>query len=168
MIITRIINLVFLAIVLVVFAPGLSGTTSNAFAVQPDEILADPALELRARRISKGVRCVVCRNQSIDDSNASLARDLRVLLRQRITAGDSDAEVIKYLVARYGSYILLKPPLRFDTILLWVGPGFLLLIAIAGFGQMWRRSVPDEDESTEKLSGDERQLIQSVLRGEKF
>jgi cytochrome c-type biogenesis protein CcmH len=98
-----------------------------ALAVQPDEVLADPALEARAREISEGLRCLVCQNQSIDDSAAPLARDLRLLVRERLTAGDSDDAVRNYLVARYGDFILLKPPFAVQTMLLWLTPVLVLL-----------------------------------------
>lgn len=109
------------------FASLWSGT---AWAVQPDEILADPKLESRARSIGKELRCLVCQNESIDDSNADLAHDLRVLVRQRLLAGDSDAQVKDYVVARYGNYVLLKPPFDSETYLLWFGP--LILLGMAG------------------------------------
>jgi cytochrome c-type biogenesis protein CcmH len=104
---------------------------SSAWAVQPDEILDDPILEERAREISAELRCLVCQNQSIDDSNASLARDLRVLVRERLKAGDSNDEVLDYIVARYGDYVLLRPPFRAQTWILWLGP-FVLLFVVLG------------------------------------
>ena len=100
-----------------------------AHAVNPNEILADPVLEERAREISKGLRCVVCQNQSIDDSDASLARDLRVLVRERLTAGDTNEQVVAYVVSRYGEFVLLKPPFNFATLILWLGP---LMLVIGG------------------------------------
>src|SRR5436305_7277465 len=93
---------------------------SPAFAVQPDEILSDQNLEARARLLSKELRCMVCQNQSIDDSDAPLARDLRILVRDRLKAGDTDAEVLHFLTARYGDFVLLKPPFNWRTILLWL------------------------------------------------
>jgi cytochrome c-type biogenesis protein CcmH len=112
-----------------------------AHAVQPDEILADPALEARARDLSMGLRCLVCQNQSIDDSNAPLARDLRLLLRDRLKAGDSDAQAVDFIVARYGDYVLLRPRFNAATWLLWIGP-FALLAAAAAFLFMRRRNKP--------------------------
>jgi cytochrome c-type biogenesis protein CcmH len=106
-----------------------------ALAVQPHERLADPALEQRAREVSAGLRCLVCQNQSIDDSDAPLARDLRALVRDRIKAGDSNGAVIDFVVARYGEYVLLKPPFGLHTLLLWFGPFLLLLAGAAG---IWR------------------------------
>lgn len=113
----------------------LLSLATPSFAVTPQERLPDQGQEQRAREISAGLRCLVCQNQSIDDSEAPLARDLRVLVRDRIKAGDSNADVIAFVVARYGDYVLLKPPFALNTLLLWVGP-FLLLLA-GGFG-LWR------------------------------
>ncbi len=101
-----------------------------AHAVQPNEILPDAKLEARARELSTGLRCLVCQNQSIDDSNAPLARDLRLLVRERLVAGDSNEEVTRYLVARYGDFILLKPPLNAGTVLLWAAPGLVLALGL--------------------------------------
>lgn len=102
-------------------------TATPAWAVQPDEVLADPALESRARTISTGLRCVVCRNETIDDSDASLARDLRLLLRERLTAGDTDAEAVAFIVDRFGEYVLLKPVADGVNLILWLaGPAMLI------------------------------------------
>ena len=106
-------------------------------AITPDEILPDPAMESRARGITKQLRCLVCQNQSIDDSNAPLARDLRLLVRERLKAGDSDAAALAYVVARYGDFVLLRPPVKATTWLLWFGP-LALLIAAALF--LWTRA----------------------------
>lgn len=114
-----------LAAVIVVVA-----SAGAARAVQPDEVMPDPAQEARARDLSRELRCMVCQNQSIDDSEASLARDLRLLVRERIKAGDSDAQVIDFLVARYGDFVLLKPPFKPETLLLWLLPP----VALAGGG----------------------------------
>jgi len=102
-----------------------------ALAVEPDEILADPVLETRARHISEGLRCLVCQNQSIDDSNAPLARDLRLLVRDRLKQGDSDAQVMQFIEDRYGEFVLLRPPFNARTLLLWLTPLLVLLGAIA-------------------------------------
>ena len=99
-----------------------------AFAVNPDEMLADPALEARARTISEGLRCLVCQNESIDESNADLAREIRLIVRERLVAGDTDEQVIQYLVDRYGEYVLLKPVLAPHTILLWAAAPVVLVI----------------------------------------
>lgn len=106
-------------------------TPFGAGAVEPNELLSDPVLEARARVLSKNIRCLVCQNQSIDDSNASLARDLRIIVRERLVAGDSDNEIYAYLVARYGDYVLLKPPIKPSTYILWYGP-----IVIFGLGSL--------------------------------
>ncbi|MBR0800520.1 cytochrome c-type biogenesis protein CcmH [Bradyrhizobium jicamae] len=108
-----------------------------AFAVQPDEIMADPVKEARARELSKELRCMVCQNQSIDDSEAPLARDLRLLVRERIAAGDSDGQVIDFLVARYGEFVLLKPRFNPHTLLLWLVPPLALF---GGGFALWRYS----------------------------
>ncbi len=129
----------FLFVLLIAVAVG------PAFAVQPDEMLPDPALEARAREIGRDLRCLVCQNQSIDDSDAPLAHDLRVLLRQRLTAGDSDAEARQFLVDRYGDYVLLKPPFKTTTLVLWLGPPLLLLLgALAAFAVYRQRRLKPE------------------------
>jgi cytochrome c-type biogenesis protein CcmH len=111
-----------------------------AWAVQPDEVLSDPALEARARVLSKELRCMVCQNQSIDDSAAPLARDLRVLVRERLTGGDSDQQVLDFLVARYGEFVLLKPRFAWHTALLWLGPpGVLVGGGLVLLWVVWRR-----------------------------
>jgi cytochrome c-type biogenesis protein CcmH len=110
-----------------------------AFAVQPDEILADPKLESRARDLSRELRCMVCQNQSIDDSDAPLARDLRLLVRERLNAGDSDRQVLDFLTARYGQFVLLKPRFGWDTALLWLAPVAVLLLGAAGLVPLLRR-----------------------------
>ena len=108
----------------------------NVLAVQPDEVMTDPALEARARGLSKELRCMVCQNQSIDDSDAPLARDLRLLVRERLKGGESDQQVLDFLVARYGDFVLLKPPFNWHTALLWLGPpgaligGALMLVVV--------------------------------------
>jgi cytochrome c-type biogenesis protein CcmH len=103
-----------------------------ALAVQPDEMLPDPKLEARAREISQELRCMVCQNQSIDDSNAPLARDLRLLVRERLKAGDSNGQVIDYLVGRYGEFVLLRPRFNLHTVILWIAPALLLLAGAIG------------------------------------
>ena len=127
---------------------------SAAMAVEPDEVLDDPALESRARDLSAELRCMVCQNQSIDDSDAPLARDLRILLRERIVAGDSDDQVIDFLVARYGEFILLRPPFNADTVLLWLAPPAVLIIggfvAIVLFRRRRSVAVPQPLDEAEK------------------
>ena len=124
--------------VMVLFTLAMSGAS---LAVQPDEVLKDPTLEARARDLSRELRCMVCQNQSIDDSEAPLARDLRLLVRERLTKGDSDRQVLDFLVARYGEFVLLKPRLEWQTLLLWGLPPAVLLIGIVAlFVQIRRRN----------------------------
>jgi cytochrome c-type biogenesis protein CcmH len=143
--------------------------SSAAHAVQPDEIMADPVKESRARDLSRELRCMVCQNQSIDDSEAPLARDLRLLVRERIAAGDSDAQVIDFLVARYGEFVLLKPRLKPHTLLLWLLPP--LVLAGGGFA-LWThsrrrsKSAETEDQSLFKLSADEEARLQRLIAAE--
>lgn len=132
-------------------------------AVQPDEVLDDPMLEERARDLSKGLRCLVCRNESIDESDASLARDLRILLRERLVAGDSDTQAVDYIVDRYGEFVLLNPDMRGANMLLWAaGPLMLLIAGGIGFGYARSRSKaasPTEDP----LSVDEQARLDDIL-----
>lgn len=128
-----------------------------AFAVSPDEMLADPALEQRARDISAGLRCLVCQNQSIDDSDADLARDLRILVRERLVAGDSDGEVEQYLVDRYGEYVLLNPRVNGHTILLWIATPLLLLAGL--FGLVWAIRRAPKKVSQPPLTDEEKRVL---------
>jgi cytochrome c-type biogenesis protein CcmH len=140
---------------LLLLAPGLAG------AVEPSERLADPALEARARALSQTLRCLVCQNESIDESDASLAHDIRMLLRERLKAGDSDAAARQYIVARYGDFVLLKPPLETATLMLWFGPA--LVFVIGGLGvvlYLRRRRQQDEPPLTEA----ERQRLARILK----
>lgn len=134
---------------------------SQALAVRPDEMLTDPKLEGRARALGKELRCLVCQNESIDDSNADLAHDLRVLVRQRLLAGDNDEEVKQYIVARYGKYVLLKPPFDAETYLLWFGPAILLLGA-AGTATLYLRRRAMLAEAP-PLSADETKRLATLL-----
>lgn len=137
-------------------------------AVEPDEILPDPVLESRARSLSAGFRCLVCQNQSIDDSDAPLARDLRLLIRERLNAGDTDREIKSYVVSRYGDFVLLKPPFKAQTLVLWVSP-FLLLLAGTLIIFFRRRRTPASDRPlTESESRRLRELTEnpSPLVGE--
>jgi cytochrome c-type biogenesis protein CcmH len=137
-----------------------------AFAVQPDEMLADPALEARARVISKDLRCMVCQNQSIDDSDAGLARDLRVLVRERLTAGDSDSQVIDYLVKRYGEFVLLRPRFEWQTVLLWITPVVVLLIGgWALFAAARRRNEVARATVDPELSAAEQRQLAELTKG---
>ena len=120
----------------------LGWTAAPAGAVEPDEILDDPVLEARARDLSAGLRCLVCQNESIDASGADLARDLRLLVRERLLAGDSDDEVRAYMVARYGDFVLLKPPVKPETYVLWFGPGLVLVLGAIGVAVYLRRRSP--------------------------
>ena len=136
---------------------------SAALAVQPDEILKDPALEARARNLSQELRCMVCQNQSIDDSEATLARDLRLLVRERLTQGDSDSQVLKYLVDRYGAFVLLKPPVELNTLLLWSAAPVVLLIGIGALVVMARRRKT-VSVAEAALSGDEQRRLASMIK----
>ncbi len=126
-------RLATIALLAALIMPGL------AHAVTPEEILKDPKLEGRARELSRELRCMVCQNQSIDDSDAPLAKDLRLLVRERLVKGDSDRQVLDFLVARYGEFVLLKPPFQIQTLLLWAVSPLVLLIGIAGLFVMARR-----------------------------
>ena len=126
----------------------LSIATTPAMAVNPDEVLENQVLEARARAISQNLRCLVCQNQSIDESDADLARDLRILVRERLMAGDSDDEVLSFVVARYGDYVLLKPPFKLLTLILWFGPLALFgIAAFAGFRFLKRNSEEFKQET---------------------
>jgi cytochrome c-type biogenesis protein CcmH len=152
-----------------VFALAVMAAASAAYAVQPDEIMSDPAKELRARDLSRELRCMVCQNQSIDDSDAPLARDLRLLVRERIAAGDSDAQVLDFLVARYGEFVLLKPRLAPHTYLLWLLPP----LALAGGGfALWMhnrrrtRSATAEDLLSRQLTAEEEARLEQLIASE--
>jgi cytochrome c-type biogenesis protein CcmH len=133
-----------------------------AFAVQPDEMLPDPQLEKRARAISAGLRCLVCQNQSIDDSDADLAKDLRLVVRERLKAGDDDRAVVDYVVARYGEFVLLRPRLQFSTLLLWGSP-ILLLAGGAIYAIRVARSRPMMTGAKPVLSRDEEAAVERLL-----
>jgi cytochrome c-type biogenesis protein CcmH len=133
-------------------------------AVEAKEMLTDPALEARARTLSKELRCMVCQNQSIDDSEAPLAHDLRVLVRERLTAGDSDAQVLNFLVSRYGEFVLLRPPLAWHTALLWGLPPAALLIGVAAMIVVARRRRKMSPAAAANLTADEEQRLADLLR----
>jgi cytochrome c-type biogenesis protein CcmH len=135
-------------------------TVLPARAVQPDEVLPDPALERRARALSEGLRCLVCQNQSIDDSNAPLARDLRLLIRERLKAGDSDEQAVDFIVARYGDFVLLRPRFTPETWLLWIGPFGLLLVAGA---IVYLRRRRGGNEAEKALAPEEEAALRRVL-----
>ena len=148
----------WLVLTLVLFA------SLPALAVQPDEILDDPKLEARAREVGKELRCLVCQNQSIDDSDADLARDLRVLVRERIVAGDSNQEVIDYVVSRYGDFVLLNPPFKLKTYALWFGPGILILFGIGTVFRFFRRrTINDARVGQDTLSAAEKERLARLL-----
>lgn len=138
-----------------------------AQAVEPDEKLADPALEARARALTAELRCVVCQNQSVDDSDAPLAKDIRVLVRERIMAGDTDAQVIDYIVARYGRFVLLKPPLAGDTVLLWFGPALLLALGLALAFLYVRRLNRSARQAAAPLSAVEEDAVKRIIEDER-
>ena len=137
---------------------------TTLWAVQPDEIMADPVMEERAREISKGLRCPVCQNESIDESHANIARDLRLLVRDRLRAGDSDTEVVEFVVARYGEFVLLKPTIGGSNWLLWAaGPLMLLLALGAGFLYLRGRTTAAAPQD-EALSPQEAARLREILK----
>lgn len=140
--------------------------SAPVFAVQPDEILPDAALEARARTLSAELRCLVCQNQSIDDSNAPLARDLRLLVRERLKANDSDQAVLDYIVARYGDFVLLKPPVKSSTLVLWVTPILVLLgaLVLAYKGAFSRPAAKTAGAADAPLTAEEKARIEAVLK----
>src|SRR5215218_365615 len=134
--------------------------SGSAFAVQPDEVLKDPVLEKRARTISAGLRCLVCQNQSIDDSDAQLAKDLRLLVRERLVAGDTNDEVENFLVQRYGEFVLLKPTFGTHTLLLWLTPALVLVFGgIGAYAAMRRRPRP-----AAALDAEEQRALEDLLK----
>jgi cytochrome c-type biogenesis protein CcmH len=149
-------RLAAIALVLAIIA------SSSSLAVQPEEMLKDPKLEARARELSRELRCMVCQNQSIDESEAPLARDLRLLVRERLTKGDTDQQVLDFLVARYGEFVLLKPPLESRTIILWALPPVALLAGAVGlfFAVRRRRTVHLEPAT---LSTEERRRLSTLV-----
>ncbi|WP_418936479.1 cytochrome c-type biogenesis protein [Neorhizobium galegae] len=146
---------VVLAMILALLAP------LPAFAVNPDEVLSNPVLEQRARNLSAQLRCMVCQNQSIDDSNAELARDLRVLVRERLTNGDADDQVIDYVVSRYGEFVLLKPRFSAKTMILWATPVLLLLVGGVAI-LVFVRTRPSQ-RSVASLTAEEQARIEELL-----
>src|SRR5215472_18350619 len=135
---------------------------ATGLAVQPDEMLKDPVLESRARDLSRELRCMVCQNQSIDDSEAPLARDLRLLVRERLTKGDSDQQVLDFLVVRYGEFVLLKPPFERHTLLLW---GLPPLVLMGGLLWLWMRARRhgSADQAADALSQEEEQRLSTLV-----
>jgi cytochrome c-type biogenesis protein CcmH len=152
-----------------VFAIAMMTGSPAAHAVQPDEIMSDSTKEARARDLSRELRCMVCQNQSIDDSEAPLARDLRLLVRERIAAGDSDAQVIDFLVARYGEFVLLKPRFESHTFLLWLLPPLALAgggLALWMHGRRGSRSAAAQDPSLFKLTAEEEARLERLIAAE--
>lgn len=150
-------------VLLAVLLMAMVQISGPAFAVQPGEMLADPVLEARARALSRGLRCLVCQNENIDDSDAQLAGDLRVLLRERLTAGDTDAQAVAFIVDRYGEFVLLNPPARGVNLALWLaGPGLLIVGGGLAFAVVRRRSrlagpaplTPDEEARLAEIMRD--------------
>jgi cytochrome c-type biogenesis protein CcmH len=155
----------WLVTVLLVLATFACAT--HTLAVDPDEILTDPSLEVRARALSKELRCMVCQNQSIDDSDAPLARDLRILVRERLKSGDSDRQVIEFLVARYGEFVLLRPRFSAHTAVLWLAPAAILLLGAIGLllaARRYRLTSAEPAGDSAKLSPAEEARLADVLR----
>lgn len=137
---------------------------TSLWAVQPDEVLANPVLEERAREISKGLRCPVCQNESIDESHANIARDLRLLVRDRLVEGDSDAEVVEYVVARYGEFVMLKPTIGGSNWILWAAGPFMLLLAMLGGFTYLRGRDSSRAPQEEALSQEEAARLREILK----
>jgi cytochrome c-type biogenesis protein CcmH len=156
-----------IAILIITLLAGFAVTP--AYAVLPDEIMSDPVKEARARDLSRELRCMVCQNQSIDDSEAPLARDLRLLVRERIAAGDSNAQVLDFLVARYGEFVLLKPRLESHTLLLWLLPPLALAgggFALWTYGRRRSKSPAEDDGSAAVLTAEEEARLQRLIAEE--
>ncbi len=153
-----------LALVLLVVSAmlGVFFFPPPAGAVEPSEMLKNPVLEARARKISSGLRCLVCQNESIDESNAELARDLRILVRTRLTAGDTNRQVVDYIVSRYGDFVLLKPPFKGITYVLWFGPGILLAGGLLG-GVMFARRIKNKASRPPPLTLDEQARLKVIM-----
>jgi cytochrome c-type biogenesis protein CcmH len=148
---------------LLALVTAVVAVAAPARAVQPDEMLPDPALEARARTLSRELRCMVCQNQSIDDSDAPLARDLRILVRERLKAGDSDRAVIDFLTARYGEFVLLRPALSWHTAALWGAPALVLVLGAIGLVVVLRRRAPVRKDEAAALSPAEQQQVEDIL-----
>lgn len=150
-------------------AIALTLMPSVLYAVQPDEIMSDPAQEARARNLSRELRCMVCQNQSIDDSDAPLARDLRLLVRERIAAGNTDQQVMDFLVARYGEFVLLKPRVEGHTLLLWLVPPLVLAgggVALWLINRRRNRAAPNEEGASFQLTPEEEARLEKLIAGE--
>jgi len=148
----------------VVFALAIFANAPSVLAVQPGEMLANPVLEKRARTISSELRCLVCQNESIDDSDAPLAADIRRLVRERLTAGDTDQQVIDYLVARYGEFVLLRPRFELSTLLLWLTP---VLVFLGGLTLAARAAARQSTDESKGLSEQEKAKLAQILSDDK-
>jgi len=159
---TMMLKAVSFLVMLAVFAPF------GAQAIEPSEVLKDPVLEARARDVGRGLRCVVCQNQSIDDSNASLAADMRMLVRARILAGDTNEQVMAYMVDRYGDFVLMDPPFKASTVVLWLGPGAMAILGIVGLVFFYRRREGEGSTvasvQTSILSHEEQNRLDRLLK----
>lgn len=153
---------------IIMMAAALLIWATPAPAVEPDEIMDDPALEARAREVSKDLRCVVCQNQSIDDSDSGIAKKMRVLVRERIAKGDSNQEVKDYLVSRYGDFVLLKPPMKAKTLVLWFGPALMVIIGLVGIIFYYRRrnAQAAQNQAAAPLSAKEQARLDALLKEE--
>ncbi len=150
---------------LALFAAAWLGLAMPALAAEPSEMLKDPALEKRAHALGKDLRCLVCQSESIEDSNADLARDLRIIVRERISAGDSDDQVMKFVVDRYGDYVLLNPPFKATTLVLWVGPFVLFVVGLAVVWRVYgRRAARAATIAPAPLSADEKRRLDALLK----
>ncbi|MCC5955366.1 MAG: cytochrome c-type biogenesis protein CcmH [Natronohydrobacter sp.] len=148
-----------------IFLLGLAiSFASPVLAVQPDEILDDPVLESRARDISSGLRCLVCRNESIDESNAELARDMRLLVRERLVEGDSNSEVLDFIVERYGEYVLLRPTTEGANMLLWIAAPVMFVIALLSAGLYLRQRANAPEPGKDRLSPEEEARLRELLK----
>jgi len=157
-------RLLLLILALLLGAPGAPLLMSGpALAVEPSEMLADPVLEARARKISKGLRCLVCQNENIDESNAGLAHDLRVLLRQRLQVGDTNAQAVAYIVARYGEFVLLRPTTRGANLILWIAGPLMLVFGLAMALIYIRRRRVDREAPPLRLSVAEDKRLKEIL-----
>ena len=136
-----------------------------AFAVEPDEVLDDPVLEARAREISQGLRCVVCRGENIDESNAGIAKDMRILVRERLMMGETDQQVMDFVVERYGEYVLMRPTTQGFNKLLWASPLVLFVLALLTAGVYLRRRASMRDAGNEALSAEEKARLADLMKG---
>ena len=167
---TSLLTIGFLILAMVMVEGSLS-VTAPALAVEPEEVLDDPVLETEAREISKLLRCLVCQNQSIDDSNAGLARDLRVLVRERLVAGDTREQTLEYIVSRYGDYVLLKPPVKRQTLALWWAPVIFAGLAILAFIVTFTRGRTKESvgqaDTPQALTPEEQKQLKRLMKKKK-